>query len=56
MIHKLLDLFFVTAETWAENESALKALWYRPPVGWCALECILIIEGTRRVRPSSPQA
>ena len=33
----------------------LKLLCYRPPVGWCALECILIIEAARSVRPSSPQ-
>lgn len=43
-------------ENWAETEAAVKALHYTPPVGWCALECILIIEAAQSVRPSSPQA
>lgn len=38
------------------TELKVKLLSYRPPVGWCALECLMITEAAYSVRPSSPQA
>lgn len=51
--HKLIHLH--NGDLALKTEAAVKALCYRPPVGWCALECNLIIEAAHSVRPSSPQ-
>lgn len=52
-IHKLLHLCEREVRLKLKRQRVCSA--ERPPVGWCALECMLIIETARSVRPSSPQ-